>query len=319
MGMIRCLTLGLIFFASTNAFGYGHEGHQAIAEMASANLNPSARQAIVRILGNSDLAAIATWPDQLKQAKKRKGPLANDSEAQAFNAAFPFNGQWHFLNLPLGTKAYIDDGKFSDVDDIVHAINECIDILESPPGKKAKFEKKQALRFLVHLVGDIHQPLHVGTGYYNLAGPVPVLIENPDQAYRHQDDEGANYLRYGDSHFSQLHEYWDDTLVEHVAHTGSYKKLADVLQARAKPSAWKNTGDYHHWAEQWATDSVHEARAAYAGIVFKSAEVKRNGKLKLIHVRLPENYENQQSTRAADQLTKAGAHLGNLLNNIHWQ
>jgi hypothetical protein len=323
-GSVKSLKILLFFGAlvdllATSAFGYGHEGHQAIAEFARSRLSPSARKAVIQLLGNDDLAAIATWPDDLKLAKKHKGPLAGDAEAQAFNESFPYNGQWHFLNLPLGADHYEESGRFSDSDDIVHKINECIAILEAPKGQPTAFQKKQALRFLVHLVGDIHQPLHVGTGYYDLSSAKPMLIEAPDQAYRHNNDEGGNYLNYGNSHFTELHNYWDDTLVEHVAHTGNYRKLALALESRVKASSWTGAGDYHHWADQWATDSVHETRGVYRGIEFLSAERKRNGKLKVVHIRLPENYEETQSGRAADQLAKAGFHLAELLNQIQFK
>jgi hypothetical protein len=250
--------------------------------------------------------------------------LANDVEARQFNRLFPENGQWHFLDLPLGTQDYDSESarKFESDNDIVHKINECIQILETP-GNHTRFEKKLALRLLIHLVGDIHQPLHVGSGYYDLSGPTPKLIEDPQKAYRHQNDKGANALRYAQSHFAELHAYWDDTLVEQVAHTQKYEKLALVLGSRIKSANatkdWRTMGDYHHWAEQWATDSVHEAKEVYNGIVFQSAETKKNGKLKFIYIRLPDTYEAQQLPRAASQLSKAAFHLAALLNIIQFK
>ena len=119
---------------------------------------------------------------------KHQGPLAKDPEAAQFNHQFPDNGQWHFVNLPLGSAEYTDNGRFSADNDVVQIINQCVKILETPEGQKTRFTKKQALKFLVHLVGDIHQPLHVGTGYYDLSGPTPVLIEDPAKAYRKQND-----------------------------------------------------------------------------------------------------------------------------------
>jgi hypothetical protein len=325
---VRRLKLEIVHFSD-----FWHEGHQALAEAARSLLLPQARAGIARLLGNDDLAQIATWADLLKQVKhhgKHQGSLAQDREAASFNAKFPQNAKWHFLDLPLGSKAYSDTGKFSRDEDIVHEINECIRILETHSETHSKtrsapvtrFEKKQALRFLVHLVGDIHQPLHVGTGYYDLSKSIPALIEDPERADHRPDDKGGNALLYGTNHYQELHAYWDDILVEKIAHTARYEQLALVLESDVKSeknqTAWLTSGDYHLWAESWATDSVHEARHAYEGIQFDMATVSRRGKIKLIRIRLPETYERDQLPRARAQLSKAAYHLALLLNRIRW-
>jgi hypothetical protein len=184
--------IGIALGHVVNALGYGKEGHEAIAEVARQMLTPSARVAIVRILGTDDLATISTWADELKLAKKHQGPLANDPEAGDINNRFPLNGQWHFIDLPLGSTSYKVNGGFSSTDDVVHAIEHCIAVLESPHGAKMDLTKSEALKFLVHFVGDIHQPLHCASGYYELSGSRPVLIMDPEKAYRHQNDSGAN-------------------------------------------------------------------------------------------------------------------------------
>jgi hypothetical protein len=75
----------------------------------------------------------------------------------AFNARFPENASWHFVNLPVGFTNYTFDGPFSSPNDIVHALQMAIDVRE---GKSSQFTKVQALGIIVHLVGDIYQPLH---------------------------------------------------------------------------------------------------------------------------------------------------------------
>src|SRR6185503_3989527 len=96
-------------------------------------------------------------------------------------------------------------------------------------------------------------------------------------------------------------------------------KLARALKVRIHPRLWKDSGDYHQWAEQWATDSVHQARAAYEGLIFVDAEVSQKGKLERIRIRLPAKYEDHQRRRAEDQLAKAGFHLASLLNQIQFR
>ena len=154
--MKRAILILALVFAAATAFGYGREGHEAIAELARQMLTPNARAAVVRMLGNDGLAAISTWADELKLAEHGQGPLANNSEAVAVNAKFPMNHLWHFADLPLGTTIYRDNDKYASNDDIVHAINRCIGTLEAPPGQRTDLTKSEALKFLVHLVGDIH-------------------------------------------------------------------------------------------------------------------------------------------------------------------
>ena len=189
------LACAALIFPASHALAYSAQGHKTVAKVAQERLNAKARTGIRKILGSTDLVSVAMWPDELKQAKKKKGPLKNDPEAKRFNKKFPGNGGWHFVNLPLDTSSYKLNGPFSKPDDIVHIIEECIRVLE---GSSIRFTKLQALRFLVHLVGDIHQPLHVGCGYYlfddqNMAR----LVTNPAEALELTHDTGGNILFFG--------------------------------------------------------------------------------------------------------------------------
>jgi hypothetical protein len=150
-----------IFFA-TPVYPWGAEGHQAIGEVARTMLSSKARGEIQKLLGNDDLASIAVWLDDVRNlAHHHSGPLKDDPEAKAFNSKFPENDSWHFVNLPVGFTNYSLGGPYSSLNDIVHALRRAIDVLE---GKSSQFTKVQALRIIVHLVGDIHQPLHTVSG-----------------------------------------------------------------------------------------------------------------------------------------------------------
>lgn len=318
-----CATL--ILTVASQSFAYGGEGHRAIAKAAEGPLSAKAKAGIQKILGSTDLASIATWPDDLKQAARGKGPLVNDPEAIKFNHDFPKNGSWHFVNLPLGMAAYADNGAFSDANDVVHAINGCIRILE---GKTtANFSKLQALRFLVHLVGDIHQPLHVGTGYYQFdTNDHPSLITDPNAALGKTDDVGGNDLFYSSK--GELHALWDTGLVEGLAGS-DFQQLAGFLSAKMNaawmsghPGLWKTPGDYHAWAEQWATDSVHAANEVYSGIGFGGATFDAHQRLRSIDINLlpnPQGYANAHINRETIQMVEASTHLAQLLNTIKWQ
>jgi hypothetical protein len=321
----------LVMAITQQALPYGHEGHQAVAQMAQAPgmLNQRARDAIRTIIANQRLSDIALWPDDLKRAAGGKGPLASDPEARKFNQRFPDNGGWHFVNLPLASQGYTDDGPFSKPRDIVHMINQCIAILETPPNKPTLFTKRQALRFLVHLVGDIHQPLHVATGYFNSDSQHnAVLITAPAEAQGKPNDRGGNQLFFSPQ--QELHAFWDTNLVERAANGNTdFDRLATTLLAQVNNPVWKNAhgsfdtpGDYHTWAEQWATDSLAQANQAYANItygriIFRAGSGQHT--IDRIEIKLPDKYAVNQLDRATTQLAKGGVHLAALLNSIDWK
>jgi hypothetical protein len=331
----RLCTCLLFAAAATPAYPWGKEGHQAIALVASQNLSADARAHVIKVLGSDDLASIATWMDELRQAFFHTGPLGADPEALKFNAEFPHNSVWHYADLPLGTKAYELGGPFSSPDDVVHRAEEAIVVLEG--GGDPKITRREALYMLVHFVGDEHQPLHVGCGFYDVAGGGPAqLVMDPVAAQGLPNDKGGNSLFYGPGKFDELHAYWDDALVTKVAHSGDAATLAAVLQKgiAADGAAWKSAGDYHHWPEAWATESLVAARKAYAGIEFGTTTLKphkapkdagqapEDGKflesITKIEITLPAHYDDTCIPIAETRLSQGAYHLTEILNAIKW-
>jgi hypothetical protein len=309
------------------ALAYGHQGHETIGEIARQRLNPKTSQAIKGIIGSDDLAGISTWADDLKQVARNlpsKLTPEQTQEAREFNQKFTHNGDWHFCNFPLDA-TYDPNSPFARRDDAIHIIQQCILVLESPQtplSVRTNFTKAQALRLLVHLVGDIHQPLHVGCGFYDLTDPDhPKLLTNPAkiQLRVNQHDKGGNDLRYSKNARDQLHSYWDTTLVEKLGGGRDYHRLASLVLKNTRPEQSKDTGDHHKWPEIWATDSISQAKGAYRGIQFLKAYRTKNGRLDYLDIQLPLNYASQQSERAMNQLAKAGVRLANLLNSINWK
>ena len=310
---------------AASASGFGIQGHKAIAEAArmSQTLSAQSRDAIRQIIGNDDLAAIATWADQVRDVMRDAGPLVQDKNSLAYKEAarfikdFPDNPSWHFVNLPLGSATYDANGPFAGKGDIVHKINDCVAILE---GQASKMTRAQALRFLVHLVGDIHQPLHVGIGFYRVdkKGQSPLLVRNPHEVTSAmRNDRGGNLLFYTDE--NELHGYWDTVLVSQIAGP-NYVDLAKFLSGvvgKNSPS-WESKGDYRQWAEQWATESAKEANNAYDTRIKFGAVTYEDKKLKSIRIELPGDYQATQLDRETAQLAKAALHLVQLLNQIKW-
>lgn len=319
-------TVAACLFTLPTAFGWGRLGHQTIATVAVANLNSTAQTVVLDILAKSTTTEISTpanaasWPDDIKPGHT----LSGTTNAKAFNTGFPHNDNWHFVNYPLeGT--YTLTGPFSSPQDVVHQINMCIDVLEHKPGAPV-MKDEQALAFLIHLVGDIHQPLHVGCGYYQLdASKIVHLIRDPDQAAGLAHDAGGNKLVWGQAgpHQPEFHAFWDDTLAS--ANGSTNKKLGESITANwNKVTLATRPADHHHWAEAWASDSIATAKRVYVDPTglegTPSIDHKHNDeKVMTIDIDLDEDsYKEAHTTDALDQLTKAARDLCDLLNRIQW-
>lgn len=305
-----------VVFAVPRAYPWGAAGHEAIAEAAQGMLTGLARAKVEAILGRNQMPAVATWLDSVRNAKKHNvGPLKADPEAKEFNAKFPDNDEWHYVNLPVGFATYSETLPFASKNDIVHAINHCIDVLE---GRATDMTPAQALRTLIHLVGDVHQPLHTVAGYYELkSGRKPKLVHAAGAAVGKPADRGANALFYTKT--LELHSYWDKKMPEKVQRNVPEMSLARQVALVSQPQKYLTPGDYRKWAEQWVNDSATVAIEIYKGIRFGPATLDEKEQLERIEIELPANYEELQTPLANVQLSKAACRLAQLLNAIRYQ
>ena len=125
------------------AFAWGREGHQLVARIAQQQLTPHARQEVQKLLAlepGSTLESISTWADQTKNAK---------------------TARWHFVNFPRGDCNYERERDCPDGNCVVVAIDRQTQALKTAPTPK---QRLIALKYLVHLVADVHPPLHAGWG-----------------------------------------------------------------------------------------------------------------------------------------------------------
>ena len=301
-------------------FGWGAEGHRAIGVLAQELISSDTQVKVQQLLnecGEKDLASASTWADDVRENAHLDQPRPKDAEA--FNSQFPNNASWHFVDLPLGTSSFAQAERFlHGKDDIIHAIERCIAVLETRSSTSGELSRTQALRLLIHFVGDIHQPLHCGTGFYRLSETEPpVLITNPQEAFGLPNDRGGNDLFYGPK--EELHALWDRGLVEGIADTFDFRSLATLLKQKYICNSLPPTpGDYHRWPETWALESVRVAKSAYAGIRFKSVETMDEPKSLWISITLPQGYEEKNTVLAAQQLAKASVRLAQLLDRLQW-
>ena len=179
--MIRVLAidaaLGASVFSATisAANAWGTEGHQVIALIAQSQLTSKARGEVDRLLAQepgASLASVSTWADEHRN---------------------PSTAPWHYVNFPRSDCVYNEQRDCPDGRCVVEAIKRELAMLES----SASFEKRlTALKYVVHLVGDVHQPLHAG----------------------YLDDKGGNtYQLQAFLRGSNLHAVWDTGLVKNLS------------------------------------------------------------------------------------------------------
>ncbi len=183
---------------SFNAFGWGNIGHRVVGQIAEARLSPAALAKVYAITGKESLADLANWPDWIK---------SDETWAHA--------SVWHYVSIPDG-QTY-ETIQRNPQGDIVQAIERFTNDLRDPNLSRQK--KREAIAFLVHLMGDIHQPLHVGR----------------------VEDQGGNATKltwFGVN--TNLHEVWDEKLVEMEKMSyGDYVKFIDKKDP-AREAVWRN-------------------------------------------------------------------------------
>lgn len=165
-------TLSFALYAH-HAWAWGPVGHRTVGEIAERHLAPEAKRALRALMGDESLAEASTWADEM-----RSDP--------AWKKANP----WHYVNT-AENEAYLDSKK-AEGGDVIRAIVHFEDLLRDAKAPKA--ERVNAVRFLTHFIGDLHQPLHTGKA----------------------KDRGGNDLKV--SWFKEetdLHHVWDDSMIDH--------------------------------------------------------------------------------------------------------
>ena len=141
--MLKKILFIVALFISFNAISWGLTGHRVVGEIAQKHLTGKSKKEIKRVLGHQSLAHSANWMDFVKS-----------------DSTYDHMKPWHYCTIPDG-KTYAKAGT-PEEKDIIWAINDFTDQLKSDT--LTLEEERFALRVLIHLVGDIHQPLHVGNG-----------------------------------------------------------------------------------------------------------------------------------------------------------
>ena len=238
--------------STPSLFGYGPEGHQTVGAIADILIvGTHAEQEVRLLIGDETLEAASTWADRVKG-----GNLT--SEMQAFVDRNPNHHHYHYTDIPIQEPAYRLNSAGANAEDVVQMIRKCIKVLQAPgPGPEAPITKKEALRLLVHYVGDIHQPLHVGSAYFDAQDHLVNLNDDPTASETH----GGGWIKYR----GNLHSFWDTQTVKNAlaeSTAGNPRNFAQRL-TQTPPAGWRTTGAISGWSKRWATEILPDARGAH--------------------------------------------------------
>lgn len=256
---LRILLALALLGAPTRAFAWGAEGHEIVAAIALDALTPKARMQVAGLLGSpAMLVHDSNWADEIREQR-------------------PETGSWHYVDIPLGASGY--DARRDCAYDacVVAQIGNDRHFLADPRAPRAL--RAEALRFLIHLTADIHQPLHA----------------------EDNDDKGGNAVRvYLKGARTNLHHVWDVDVVEAFGYDSA--AAARHIEAQITPQQRKA------WAggtpAQWANEAHEIARDA----IYPPLNRRRS-------LRLANDYARRAQGVTQTQLAKAGIRLAWLLNS----
>jgi hypothetical protein len=249
--------------------------------------------------GTDPLADASTWPDDIRGIRPEASP-------------------WHYVDIPLGTTRR-EVEKFCDPKEscVTRAITDQLAILRSSEADPQK--RTDALRFLIHFVGDLHQPLHATTNNDQGGNCVPVAFFDALPQLRNPQTE---------SYAPNLHGVWDTNILERATAGKTVDQVAaDLDQSfRRQMARWqKGPAD----VDAWALESYRLAeKAAYGKLPVRiAAETPQpvatcadddhiSTRMLKLDERLTDPYQNMAVPIVRKRMAQAGARLALLLNQL---
>ncbi|MEX0315246.1 MAG: S1/P1 nuclease [Allomuricauda sp.] len=253
--MRNTLLLFLLIPFLVSANYWGNTGHRVTGHIAENHLTGKAKRALKDLLDGHSLAFVSTFADEIKA----------DRSFSKFSA-------WHYVNYPMGMR--YEDSKKSKWGDLMVGIEECLRIVKNKNSSRA--DRVFYLKILVHLIGDLHQPMHVSRA----------------------EDKGGNAIQlqwFGQG--TNLHRVWDTNLIESYGMT--YTELGDELNQVSRKERKKiQEGTIYDWAQE-----SHEICAD----IYESAQVGE---------KLGYQYSYKYNKVLFSQLQKGGLRLAKVLNDL---
>jgi hypothetical protein len=206
----------IILISSTQIFGWGQTGHRVTGRIADLYLNKKAKKELERILSGQSLAMASTWMDEIRS-----------------DSTYDYAIDWHWVTIQDG-ESY-EQSKKNKNGDVIQTIERIITELKS---KKLNVRQEaEAVKMLIHLIGDIHQPLHVGGGNDRGGNDVKIMWFRVD---------------------SNLHRVWDTDMIDDTKL--SYTEFAESLERPEdiKLKRWQKSS-----VRDWAKESVSYRKQVY--------------------------------------------------------
>lgn len=335
------LVFAFVFSTNVSVFAWGEEGHRAVGAEAAVYLKPETLNRVTQILLGDSMATSAVWADTIKR-RADEDDLDLDTKIFLADDRNDKHDTWHYVDLPLDCANYNSCEGFKRDDDIVQMINFCARRIKT--GKddpQHPMSERNALRMLIHLIGDLHMPFHVGAGFINENDVHNILIETDPQRikqFKFIDDQGGNKLVFKykpvlakpdePEREGNLHFFWDVEIVQRLMfaakRTRSAENFGRFLKESIKPENNWNAqgGDVYQWAAQWASDSLKQSKqSAYKNIKITEKRERENNGRKFTDYLITRGdavaYDAQAQETARRQIAKAGYRLAQMLEAVY--
>jgi hypothetical protein len=317
--VLRSVALALLFLsAARSAHAWGCQGHETVALIAEAHLTPAAKTMAFKIL-----AAGPIDPALSRYCKEPNLDSFTDASTWADDQrqVQPDTAPWHFIDIPRGApesslSQYCPPATAGCV---TSALAAQLAILRDPAASAES--RADALRYVIHFVGDIHQPLHATTNNDLGGNCVPVTFFGKAPEERNPATE---------SYSPNLHGVWDVGIIDQLANGRTPAQLAIKLneEFHAREPAWQSEpANFAAWA--WESHELAD-KVAYGALPVKiPIETPRpasscadddhiSTRMLALHEDLEAPYQAAAAPVVEEQLAKAGIRLAALLNSL-WQ
>ena len=250
----------IVISCSLMLISWGVIGHRAIGKIAENHLSAKAKTAVNDLLGTESLAMVSTYPDEIRSYQQ-----------------YAYTAPWHYVNLPHGLSYEQFSTQLTSLDkpNIYKALLNCASDLKDPA--KSRDDKVFALKFLVHLVGDLHQPMHTGRSEDSGGNGIKVKLMRKE---------------------SNLHGLWDSGLIDYAGMT--YSELANSCDMA-------NNQTSKQWQKddivKWVYESYEISQKLYA-------EAEKNPEFDYA-------YYPGHADIVKRRINQAGIRLAGLLNDIY--
>ncbi|MBT2557652.1 S1/P1 nuclease [Hymenobacter sp. ISL-91] len=254
------LPLLLLLLSPLHLWAWGADGHRAIALIAEHHLKRSARQQVQQLLGTENMALVSTWPDEIRYYPEGKE-----------------TGPWHYVNSPSGLDhaQYLTELRTNVGPNAYTALQTQMAIMADK--SKTTAQRRDALKYVIHIVGDIHQPLHTG----------------------HAEDKGGNDVKLKfRGRDTNLHGLWDSGLLDYQGLT--YTEMAQQYNSGISRSDVRRMQAAE--PAEWLWESYQASELLYP-LTPNGTEVKYD-------------YYPAHSMLMRQRIQEAGVRLAGVLNNM---